>query len=628
MTDPGAMLYANGIDGATGRYDVAPITAEALVEQILNEPPADSKEDLRARKQRDEQQPEAIAQLEQELALARSMLEHTRAAVPLDEGRLAALTREIRTLERELARRRHFGVKEGVDATDIAQAGWGMILPTPANPAIVEALQELLDLRAAQAGPRFQLYRDYRGYHPGMQKAKFLRRNGADPSGPVDPDKVPYYLLIVASPEEIPYGFQYQLDVQYAVGRIWFPEIVQYAHYAKTVVDAETRGIRRSRTLSFFGVHNEDDPASELSARHLVAPLHRALSVNEAGWETRAFVEEAATRATLERLIGGEQTPALLFTASHGMGFVRDDPRQRAHQGALLCGDWPGPEQWEGEIPERFYLAGEHIGSTADVAGMMLFCFACHGAGTPLHDGFGRRGQGVAPRQLASAPFVSALPTSLLGRPNGALAFVGHIDRSWGCSFTTKGSRPRSNTTTFESALARLLDGQPVGHALDYFNARYAELSTELSEELQDEFREHDPYDLAALWTANNDARGYVVLGDPAARLHFGDGGRRGDRVTGAAVEQVRGSGAGRAEDGALPSVVKTAAEPATAAGGEADRQELEEVIARPPEISQDDRQELEEVIARPPEISQDDWAQIPISIQRYIDRLRARLGD
>ena len=72
------------------------------------------------------------------------------------------------------------------------------------------------------------------------------------------------------------------------------------------------------------------------------------------------------------------------------MGFPLGDPRQRPHQGALLCGDWPGPEKWEGEIPERFYLAGEHLGADADVAGMMLFCFACYGAGTPRHDDFGR----------------------------------------------------------------------------------------------------------------------------------------------------------------------------------------------------------------------------------------------
>lgn len=429
--------------------------------------------------------------------------------------------RELRFWYEQVLRPRA-GVVEGVDPLDLAESGWGVIFAQDAPPAIYEALAPLLAHRREQAGRKHEhFYREYLrndGYRPGETKLEFLARHGAGP-GPADPRQVPYYLLLVGDPEAIPYRFQYQLDVQYAVGRIHFDSPEGYAHYARSVVQAETGERPRPRRAAFFGVQNPDDQATEISAKHLVEPLAGKLARDSSDWTILSVLRDEARKPRLCRLLGGDETPDLLFTASHGMGFPAGDVRQLAHQGALLCGDWPGPRAWRDAIPEEYYLSAEDVGDDAQLLGLVALFFACFGAGTPHLDSYARQAFG---QQVALAPhaFVARLPQRLLGHPKGgALAVVGHIDRVWSCSFTWPGVGRQAQT--YESALRRLARGCPVGYALEFFDERYAELSTELAIELAElrDGKVPDDLALAGMWTANNDARNYVILGDPAVRL-------------------------------------------------------------------------------------------------------------
>ena len=401
---PDSVCYFNGIDGTTGEYLVPPMPVESLAR------------------------------------IAR-------------EDRLPTAFRDELRKKNEFDRIKGYQLEQGREARDLGESGWGVILPAAADkairPGILDALGELINHRKSQAGDLYKPPEDLL-YRPNETKDEYLERHGVGP-GPVDPTHVPYYLLIVADPLSIPFRFQYEMDVQFAVGRIDFRTLDEYARYAASVVAAETGKVLLPRTATFFGVANNDDPATEISTSGLIEPLANEMAASPPGkkkpeqhpWQVTPILRGDATKSRLVEILGGKEPPSLLFTASHGVGFPCGNVLQPTQQGALLCSDWPGP--WSGPSARSttwiatITYATKTFRATPTCSEPLLSCSPAT-AGTPRTDDFARRAFKTE-AVLSPRPFLAQLPMKMLSLPKGgALAVIGHIDRAWSYSFNWSGN--------------------------------------------------------------------------------------------------------------------------------------------------------------------------------------------
>lgn len=416
-----------------------------------------------------------------------------------------------------------FGVVGGDDvARDLRQSGWAVLYGPSVSDAVKQALQPLLAHRAALTGGQ-KLFCIYQDYVPGQRAQEWLKATPRSATMQVvDPEQnnVPYYILIVASPDDIPFEFQFELDLFWAVGRLWFPTPEEFGCYARSVVAYETAtAVTTRRELALFGTLREADRASVVLGENVFTPWTQSGLGQRQQFAQRLLLGPDATKKGLTALFKGEGgTPALLFTGSHGALFPPDSQWLSKKMGALVCQDWPGTIPVDG--PHVF--AASDVPRDAHVHGMIHVMFCCYGGGWPAFSSYKRDQQGN-PIPVAPQPMLAQLPQALLGRENGALAVVAHVDAAYGYSYTANNT-PQNQS--LKDVLVRLMRGQPVGHATDQLNLRWAGVTTGLLQSIETLKRSEDEESaamVAKLWVARNDARNYVVLGDPAVRLRVND---------------------------------------------------------------------------------------------------------
>lgn len=437
----------------------------------------------------------------------------------MDDAAEARATLDLAHLQRDQS-----GTIDGIDETALDEAGWGVIFARddPDRERLEDALQPLIQLRRDEAG---DAYKPGLEYHKGWSWRQFLQHHDA-PRAPVDPSFMPYYLLIAGGPDVIPFEFQYGLGMQYAVGRLCFDDIADYAHYARAVVrHAKHESTRRQRRASFWATANPGDRATPIALDHLVTPIADDLGESRPTWEVERHLAGDATRARAKALLSGD-TGALLFTASHG-GTIRPghSDRQRALTGALVSQEW---SRRDGEVAPEHYVTAGDIADDADLSGTAVFLFACMGGGCPRVDSF--RGQLLASGVVSPGDtwtdhdFVAAMPKRLLSLAGGpALSVVAHVDFAYSNSFryAVGAARHGKDTAAYRHYLRSMAARAPVGHAMAGFGQAYGSDAVALTDALRELGQGADPevQELTRLWRNVNDLRGWIVLGDPAVRI-------------------------------------------------------------------------------------------------------------
>jgi len=444
----------------------------------------------------------------------------------------AAITEDHPAVRKRAERGSRHGIvdDEVADGNCLEESGWGVIFGASVTAEVKARLAPLLQQRKKQAGPLYKEFEGVRG-STAADALSWLTRHEVGLSAVNPRAGVPYYLLIVASPQDISFEFQYMLDTYWAVGRLHFDFPDGYRRYAEQVVDYETASVvRTSRTAGIFAPQIPGDRATAFFANQMAWPLAKGVPPRAEGelplyrplgevshFKMRVKIGAEASKDNLRSMLMDSDRVAFLLTGSHGSFLRADVPNQLDRIGSLVTQEWQGSGSPLTESCTFSALDLEH--DKPDLSGLIHFSFACYSAGCPALDTYTREPDGTK-RHLLDNDIVARLPQRSLEL--GALAVLGHVDRAFSYSF--QNAREKPQIQDMRGVMLKILRGDRIGLATDVFNMRWSVLSGLLSDAQRD--RDSSGIDearLTSLWVQRDEARNYVVLGDPAVRLRVDD---------------------------------------------------------------------------------------------------------
>ena len=439
----------------------------------------------------------------------------------------------------------------GGDPSSLRDQGWGVIIGRGEQGARLLALAApLLEKRAGDQRAEVTIYR----VPPDMdapRAARWLRRIFL---GDSLEHEIPGYVLILGGFDQVSLELQQVLSTEphVHVGRLAFEREEQYEAYIAKLLRSE-RAVPGKLARGLFFTAQDGTRATDLGRLRLMGPtLASARTLREQGrFPAHELIEIPGYGPTAgDQLLAAAagEGPAILFSCSHGLGPPRDGwpslDDQRARQGAL----WAGENQ---------AISGDLLRDRPFLPDGVWLFFACFGAGTPARSAYAHwlhrlaelgEHVGDVDAVLAalppegSSPFVAALPRAALANPRGPLAIIGHVDLAWSYSFIALeelGKRARHNR--FVTLLQQLARGGRAGLALSTLLRARERVKLDVAIAADHEQRggpardavhsEAERIRMGHRWMLHQDINGYILLGDPAARLAIDPGDAWGEAL-------------------------------------------------------------------------------------------------
>ncbi len=411
--------------------------------------------------------------------------------------------------------------REAIDLGNPREAGWTYLVNAadPHREDIARILEPLAKHRGMSdaAGPLV-----YNG-EPPDEWFTWLNENYY--SLTLEEEKTPQYVLIVGGPEQVPFLFQSVLDTAAGVGRVAFDNLEDLEHYVAKLIRIETQDEPRVRKEATFFAPDPGLPDPTYFSRlYMVEPLVKHIR-DDLGFEIRALTRNEATKGNLLNLLSAGN-PALVYTASHGLGAVKESSDiQRRYNGAICC-QHVGPQTMD-----DLFTAEDVPLDRPFLEGAVFFQFACFGYGTPAQSDYGHWLNDKV-ENYTDTDFIAALPKKLLAHPKGPIAYIGHLDTAFLHGFSDAESphildRWHARIAPFKTCLDHLLAVQPSGLAMNDMNTRYsicnALITNTYDRQKRGTLKWNDKLKARFLdnWITRGDAQNYMIFGDPAAHLHI-----------------------------------------------------------------------------------------------------------